>query len=467
MTINEENKIVINVVKRDGKKVNFDASKIAVTIKKGFDSVINENEEPKYNEKDIQKVFHAVLKRIEKEYKDQDKIKIEAIQDMIEEELQKKGYEDVFKSFSEYRIRRAQSREQFFDDKKRHKFSKTIESLGLKSAHEEDAKRENANVDGDTAMGTMLQFGSTVSKEFAKAYLMKKKFAEAHDNGDIHIHDMDFMAMGTTTCCQLDLKKLFKNGFSTGHGFLREPNDIMSYGALAAIAIQANQNDQHGGQAIPAFDFFLAPGVLKTYKKQFKQTLFDLLEYSDFITFVNFDKIVEQINKLTSIEFDVAIFDKYAKGSEEIKRIYSEVGQVMADLMKGNGCTITVTIDGKENTYTFTSEQVLANHASAMLLTVDAQLIFANHYEIRDENNKVIDSAPEQWEVYNKFNGTDPDIVSLDEIQAWINNGCDYEWEIDSVLINGQTFGQRIQGDLEGMAQNNYAMTHGSQALTK
>ena len=321
MTINEDNKIIINVVKRDGKKVNFDASKIAMTIKKGFDSVINENEEPKYNEKDIQKVFHAVLKRIEKEYKEQEKIKIEAIQDLIEEELQKKGYEDVFKSFSEYRIRRAQSREQFFDDKRRHKFSKTIESLGLKSAHEEDAKRENANVDGDTAMGTMLQFGSTVSKEFAKAYLMKKKFAEAHDNGDIHIHDMDFMAMGTTTCCQLDLKKLFKNGFSTGHGFLREPNDIMSYGALAAIAIQANQNDQHGGQAIPAFDYYLAPGVLKTYKKQFKQTLYDLLEYSDFITFVNFEKICEQINKLTSIEFDLSLFDKYAKGSEEIKKI--------------------------------------------------------------------------------------------------------------------------------------------------
>ena len=321
MTINEDNKIIINVVKRDGKKVNFDASKIAMTIKKGFDSVINENEEPKYNEKDIQKVFHAVLKRIEKEYKEQEKIKIEAIQDLIEEELQKKGYEDVFKSFSECRIRRAQSREQFFDDKRRHKFSKTIESLGLKSAHEEDAKRENANVDGDTAMGTMLQFGSTVSKEFAKAYLMKKKFAEAHDNGDIHIHDMDFMAMGTTTCCQLDLKKLFKNGFSTGHGFLREPNDIMSYGALAAIAIQANQNDQHGGQAIPAFDYYLAPGVLKTYKKQFKQTLYDLLEYSDFITFVNFEKVCEQINKLTSIEFDLSLFDKYAKGSEEIKKI--------------------------------------------------------------------------------------------------------------------------------------------------
>lgn len=95
-------------------------------------------------------------------------------------------------------------------------------------------------------MGTMLQYGSTVSREFSKAYLMKRKFAEAHDNGDIHIHDMDFMPMGTTTCCQIDLGKLFKGGFSTGHGKIREPNDIMTYAALAAIAIQANQNEQHG-----------------------------------------------------------------------------------------------------------------------------------------------------------------------------------------------------------------------------
>lgn len=115
-------------------------------------------------------------------------------------------------------------------------------------------------------MGTMLQYGSTVSKEFAKAYLMKPKFAEAHDNGDIHIHDLDFWPMGTTTCCQIDLKKLFKNGFSTGHGFLRPPKDIMSYTALAAIVIQSNQNDQHGGQAIPAFDYYMAPGVLLTFK---------------------------------------------------------------------------------------------------------------------------------------------------------------------------------------------------------
>ena len=322
MTINEDKKIIIDVVKRNGKKVDFNASKIAVTIKKGFDS-ITENEEFKYNEEDIQKVFLSVLKRIEKEYKNEDKIKIESIQDLIEEELSKNGYEDVFKSFSEYRDRRNNSRALFVDEKKMHKFLKTIESLGLKSAHEEDSKRENANVDGDTAMGTMLQYGSTVSKEFAKSYLMKKKFAEAHDNGDIHIHDMDFMPMGTTTCCQIDLNKLFKNGFSTGHGFLREPNDIMSYSALAAIAIQANQNDQHGGQAIPAFDYYLSPGVLKTYKKQLKQTMYDLLDYSGFLSFINFDKVVEQINKLTTIEFDLEVFDKLAKSSEEVKRIFT------------------------------------------------------------------------------------------------------------------------------------------------
>ena len=261
MTVNEEHKIVINVIKRNGKKVNFDASKIAISIQKGFDSI-----EGKYNETDVQNVFQSVLKRIKKDYVDKDKIKIEEIHNLIEEELKNKKYDDVYESTKNYRERRNQSRLLFVEEKKMHKFLKTLESLGLKSAHEEDAKRENANVDGDTAMGTMLQYGSTVSKEFAKSYLIKKKFADAHDSGDIHIHDLDFMPMGTTTCLQIDLNKLFKNGFSTGHGFIREPNDIMSYGALAAIAIQANQNDHHGGQAIPAFDYYLAPGVLKTYK---------------------------------------------------------------------------------------------------------------------------------------------------------------------------------------------------------
>ncbi len=325
-----EDKILsISVIKRNGKKTNFDGSKIAVAIKKGFDSV-NTDEEKKYNEKDIQKVYQKVIKRIDKEYvsKNIDKIKIEEIQDLIEDELKKCGYEDVYESFSNYRERRAASRLAFADEKKMHKFLKSLEGLGLKSASEENAKRENANIDGNSAMGTMLQYGSTVSKEFAKAYLMKKKFAEAHDAGDIHIHDMDFLAMGTTTCMQIDLNKLFKNGFSTGHGHLRPPKDIMSYGALAAIAIQSNQNDQHGGQSIPAFDYYLAPGVLMTFKKQFKQSVYELLDFSDFISFVNMDRVAKEIDKLTSIEFDLSIFEGIYKESREVKRIFEKAYEI-------------------------------------------------------------------------------------------------------------------------------------------
>jgi len=325
MVTTEENTTTLKVVKRNGKKVDFDSSKIAMAIKKGFDSVENrDSESPKYTDKDIQKVKEKVIKHIEKEYKNAEKIKIEEIQDVIEAELKKNNYEDVYKSFSEYRERRAQSRLVFAEEKRMHKFLKSLENLGMKSALEEDAKRENANIDGNSAMGTMLQYGSTVSREFAKDYLMKKKFADAHDDGDIHIHDMDFMPMGTTTCMQIDLNKLFKNGFSTGHGHLREPKSIISYSALAAIAIQSNQNDQHGGQSIPAFDYYLAPGVLKTFKKQFKQAIYELLEFTDFIDFVNMDKIAKEIDKVTTIELNTEMFESFYKENEQLKKIFNK-----------------------------------------------------------------------------------------------------------------------------------------------
>ncbi len=172
-------------------------------------------------------------------------------------------------------------------------------------------------------MGTMLQFGSNVSKEFAKTYLMKKAFADAHDEGDIHIHDMDFEAMGTTTCLQIDLDKLFKGGFSTGHGYLREPNDIMSYSALAAIAIQSNQNDQHGGQSIPLFDYYLAPGVIKTFKKQLKMTIQDFLDYSDFASYINMKTVEDVISKLTTINTEVEVFEKFYKENDSVKRLFA------------------------------------------------------------------------------------------------------------------------------------------------
>ncbi len=318
----------LTVIKRNGKKVDFDETKIALAIKKGFDSVevdIDEDEkERKYTAKDIQKVYQAVLKRIEKETKEVNKLKIEQIQDYIEEELSKQGYEDVYKSFTNYRERRNQSRNAFFEDKKTHRFLKTLENLGLKSANEDDAKRENANIDGNSPMGTMLQYGATVSREFAKAYLMKPEYAKMHDEGVIHIHDMDFLAMGTTTCCQIDLSRLFKNGFDTGHGFVRPPQDISTYGSLAAIVLQANQNDQHGGQAIPALDYYLAPGVLKTFKKQFKQTVYDFLDLEGFLAVINIDRIIREIDKCESMDFDITTLTDYQKGSKRIQEIFDK-----------------------------------------------------------------------------------------------------------------------------------------------
>jgi len=324
----EEKISQLTVIKRNGKKVEFNGSKIALAIKKGFDNAKIENGdeiEHIYTEKDIQLVYKEVMNQIEKQFKDQDKIKIEEIQDLIEDALKKKGYEDICASFSEYRERRNQSRKLFSEEKKLHKFLKTIEGLGLKSSNEDNNKRENANIDGDSAMGTMLQYGSTVSKEFAKSYLMKSKISEAHDNGTIHIHDMDFLPMGTTTCMQIELDKLFKNGFSTGHGHLRAPQDIISYSALAAIAVQSNQNDQHGGQSIPAFDYYLAPGVLKSFKKFFKQQIYDYLDLEDMLEFVNMEKIEKEINKLNSIEFDLEILEPYTKGSQKLKDAFEKL----------------------------------------------------------------------------------------------------------------------------------------------
>ncbi len=306
----------IVVVKRSGQRVSFNDAKIALAVKKGFDSVYEE-----YDEKNVYKVKEKVLDQIRKEYKDRKTIGVEDVSDVIEEVLKKLKYNEVYDSFKNYRERRDASREAFVV-KQQHKFVKAIESLGLKSAGEENAKRENANVDGDGPMGTMLHFGSTVSREFAKAYLMDTKYSRAHDEGAIHIHDLDFWAMGTTTCMQIDLNKLFKNGFSTGHGYLRTPNSIGSYSALAAIAIQANQNEQHGGQSIPAFDYYMAPGVLKTFKKEFKQAIYNYLEFEGFKELINFNKVTDIIDKLDSIEIDLGLFDEFTSKSTRLREIF-------------------------------------------------------------------------------------------------------------------------------------------------
>ena len=163
----------------------------------------------------------------------------------------------------------------------------------------------------------MLKYGSEGAKQFYKMYILNPKHAKAHEDGDIHIHDLDFLTL-TTTCCQIDLVKLFKGGFSTGHGYLREPNDIASYSALACIAIQSNQNDQHGGQSVPNFDYGMAPGVKKTYVKLYRQNLaraIELLAEVDDIdeTVATASEIIEKAKEISGDQPSLQAGEEYAK----------------------------------------------------------------------------------------------------------------------------------------------------------
>ncbi len=149
-------------------------------------------------------------------------------------------------------------------------FMGKMDEIAFKSAEDVSIKRENANVNGETPMGVMLRLGSETAKELYLTRHISPRFAQAHINGDIHIHDLDFYNQ-TTTCAQIDLLQLFHGGFSTGHGMLREPQTIQSYAALACIAIQSNQNNQHGGQSVPNFDYAMAEGVAKSFRRNLIQ----------------------------------------------------------------------------------------------------------------------------------------------------------------------------------------------------
>ena len=196
---------------------------------------------------------------------------VEQIQDAVEKVLVKNGHARTAKKYILYRNERTRAREM------NTRLMKVYEDLTFKSSLENDIKRENANIDGDTAMGTMLKYGSEGAKQFCEMFILDTEHSKAHREGDIHIHDMDFYTL-TTTCCQIDLLRLFEGGFSTGHGYLREPKDIRSYSALACIALQSNQNDQHGGQSVPNFDFSLAPGVAKTFRRSYRDNLAKALD---------------------------------------------------------------------------------------------------------------------------------------------------------------------------------------------
>ena len=299
------------VKKRDGRTIAFNADRITRAIFLAA-SKVAEKENTRADYAMSENITQDVISLLNFKYANSIP-GVEDIQDAVVKILIEKGHAKTSEEYIVYRTERNRIR----DSKSR--LMKSIEKITFSDANDADIKRENANIDGNTAMGTMLQYGSTVSKEFCKTHMLKPSHAFAHDNGDIHIHDMDFLNMGTLTCCQIDLSKLYKGGFSTGHGFIREPNDIISYAALAAIAIQSNQNDQHGGQSIPYFDYSLAEGVAKTFRKLYINNIYKALNLYKDIDDINCVKdIINELEEKTNYKISIKLIDKYIDEEKKI-----------------------------------------------------------------------------------------------------------------------------------------------------
>lgn len=278
------------IVKRDGKIVKFDPEKITEAIAKA--GLATEE----FKASKAEALAEKVLKKAEEKITARTP-NVEQIQDIVEEVLMESSYKKTARAYIRYRQERSRVRDAKSD------LMMIYRTISHADASEDsDVKRSNANVDGNSAMGKMLQFGAEGSKVFAKTLLLRPEIAAAHENGDIHIHDLDFYATGTLTCCQSDPLKLFEHGFNTGHGHLRTPNSISSYAALAAILLQANQNEQHGGQSIPNFDYAMAPGVNKSFRKALKRNL-------------------AKYNKFAGKKLDLEIKDSYNYGdSKELEK---------------------------------------------------------------------------------------------------------------------------------------------------
>lgn len=267
--------------KRDGRMDQFDVNKIAGAIYKSFQAT-----EAKYDLDTAIEVAHIVEEKLQARHTELPTV--ELVQDTVEETLIEKGYVRIAKAYILYRAERTRSRD------RKSRLMKTLEEITFQDAKNSNLKRENANVNADAPMGTMLKYGAEAAKQFNEMFVLNPLHSAAHKSGDIHIHDMDFLTL-TTTCTQIDIIKLFKDGFSTGHGILREPNSISTYSALACIAIQSNQNDQHGGQAIVNFDYGMADGVRKSYRKIYRKNLKKAIEL---LTDISFDDVLNQLNTL-------------------------------------------------------------------------------------------------------------------------------------------------------------------------
>ena len=335
------------IVKRDGRKVSFNEDKISNAIRKALISAHPDDKSTSQYEEDlVEKLTRRVVSDIEKQNLEEPSV--EDTQDIIEKVLIQEGMASEAKNFILYRQNRTNVRNYNTD------LTKIYRDLTSKSTADMDLKRENANIDANAPMGLMLRFGSEGSKDYVRRYVLRPEHSIAHSRGDIHIHDLDFYML-TINCCQIGLKDLFKRGFSTGHGFLREPQSIQSAAALCCIAIQSNQNDMHGGQSIPLFEYDLAPYVAISYSKhlckviciclrndeadvseikEYCKELYDKYDtcLSDEVQALIKAKVLEVLKKYDTDELDVTKNVDYIM-SEAIKLTERETYQAMEALI--------------------------------------------------------------------------------------------------------------------------------------
>ena len=241
--------MILTVVKRDGRIVGFNREKIAAAIRKAMLTTENGEDEV---------LVYKIVDRIEIRGREQSSV--EEIQDMVEFELMKSPRKEVAKSYIAYRDKRSIARK-----------AKTREMfLEIVDAKSNDVTRENANMNADTPAGMMMKFSSETTKPFVDDYLLSEKTLWAVRNNYLHIHDKDYYPTKSLTCIQHPLDKILENGFMAGHGESRPTKRIETASIMACISMETVQNEMHGGQAIPAFDFYLAPYVRKSYIEEVK-----------------------------------------------------------------------------------------------------------------------------------------------------------------------------------------------------
>ena len=354
--------MITKVKKRDGREVPFNIEKISNAIFKAAQAVGGQD----YNTSMIlsEKVADLISERFNGQIPG-----VEEIQDIVEKVLIESGHAKTAKEYILYRAERNRVRE--MDTR----LMKVFEDLTFKEAKDVDIKRENANINGDTPMGTMLKYGSESAKQFYELFVLNPAHSKAHKEGDIHIHDLDFLTL-TTTCCQIDLVKLFKGGFSTGHGFLREPMDIHSYAALACIAIQSNQNDQHGGQSVPNFDYGMATGVKKTYIKSYRQNLRKAIEL--LVEAIDLDDNLDNVFNTLEKEYNLV---PTLDNNEEYKKMEAEY---LKELLNDDNMIEKIQKFVEKNSYkdtdrrTFQAMEALIHNLNTMHSRAGAQIPFSS-----------------------------------------------------------------------------------------